>query len=52
VAEPPAARAPARERASRGSPFPDGAMAAGCLDDSTAARKTLLNAVHPIRSGG
>ncbi|MET7714899.1 hypothetical protein [Streptomyces sp. NPDC005407] len=30
----------------------DGAMAAGYLDDSTAAQKTLLNAVRLIRSGG
>ncbi|WP_240805538.1 TetR/AcrR family transcriptional regulator [Streptomyces sp. A1547] len=30
----------------------DGAMAAGYLDDSTAAHKTLLDAVRLIRSGG
>lgn len=30
----------------------DGAMAAGYLDDSTAARETLLNAVRLIRSDG
>jgi AcrR family transcriptional regulator len=30
----------------------DGAMAAGYLDDSTAAHKTLLNAVRLIRSDG
>ncbi|MER5379558.1 TetR/AcrR family transcriptional regulator [Streptomyces sp. NBC_00647] len=30
----------------------DGAMAAGYLDDSTAAQKTLLDAVRLIRSGG
>ncbi|MGW7386362.1 hypothetical protein [Streptomyces sp. NPDC054794] len=30
----------------------DGAMAAGYLDDSTAAHKTLRDAVRLIRSGG